>query len=210
MRWPGWLILIGGLVGLSWFFPPFRVVSLERAQQEKVAATFNAKDYADQFWNQRLLKSLDQAVKLEVLLPALRVDAAAARKQFSRSVGVSESYIYFVSGKGRVLAVNEDEIVLAITAGVTNAEVTLQVGLLFSNAVRDGTGLLNVSDFPNSQDFNAISAALNQIIEERVQPGIRAQAKVGAVVQFVGCAEVADEATDLLPLKVIPIQADVP
>lgn len=210
MRWPGWLILIGGIAGLCWVFPPVRVVSLERAQQEKVATTFNPKDYAEQFWHQRLLKSLDQAVKLEVLGPAIRVDAVAARKQFARSIGVSESYTYFVSGQGRVLTVNEDEIALVVTPGATNAEVSLQVGLLFSNAVRDGTGLLNVSDFPNSQDFNAIAAALNQIVEDRVQPGIRAKAKVGATIRFVGCAEVNDEATDLLPLKVIPIQADVP
>jgi hypothetical protein len=42
-----------------------------------------------------------------------------------------------------------------------------------------------------------------------VQPKLREQAKVGAVVRFVGCAEVNDEASDLMPLKVIPITADV-
>ena len=81
-------------------------------------------------------------------------------------MGVSESYTYFVSGQGRVLATSNDEISLAVTDGATEAEVSLQVGLLFSNAVRDGTGLLNVSDYPNSQDFNGISEALNKLIEE--------------------------------------------
>ena len=147
-------------------------------------------------------------MKSEVLLPAIQSNAAEAKKKFSRNVGVSESYTYFISGTGRVLAVNDDEISLAVTEGTTNAEVALQVGLLFSNAVRDGTGLLSVNDYPNSQDFNAISEALNRIIEERVLPKLRETAKVGATIHFVGCAEVNDESTDLKPLKVIPVKAE--
>lgn len=209
MRPLPWLIAIVITAGLCWRFPLFHVVSLQQAQQEKAAATFNPKEVAEKFWNERLLKSLGQAVKAEALLPAIQADATAARKKFSRSMGVSESYTYFVSGTGRVLTVSDDEISLAVTAGSTNAEVSLQVGLLFSNAVRDGTGLLSVNDYPNSQDFNSISEALNRMIEERVQPRLRETAKVGATIRFVGCAEVNDEASDLKPLKVIPIAATV-
>ena len=82
-------------------------------------------------------------------------------------------------------------------------------GLVFGNAVRDGTGLLNVNDYPNSQDFNDISAELNKLIETRVQPKLRERAKVGATIRFTGCAEVSDESTDLHLLKLIPIQAEV-
>lgn len=193
--------------GICWRFPLFHIVPLERATKERVAATFNPKEFAEKFWSDRLLKSLDKAVKAEVLLPAIRANAGQARKQFSRSVGVSESYIYFLSGKGRVLAASDDEISLAVTEGAASVEVLLQVGLLFGNAVRDGTGLLNVNDYPNSQDFNGISEALNRIIETRVLPKLRAQAKVGALISFVGCAEVNDESADLKPLKVVPISA---
>lgn len=209
MRPLPWLIAIVITAGLCWRFPLFHVVSLQQAQQEKADATFNPKAVAEKFWNERLLKSLDQAVKAEVLLPAIQTDASAARKKFSRSIGVSESYTYFVSGTGRVLAISDDEITLAVTTGATNAEVSLQVGLLFSNAVRDGTGLLSVNDYPNSQDFNSISEALNRIIEDRVQPRLRETAKVGATIRFVGCAEVNDESSDLKPLKLIPIAATV-
>jgi len=209
MRPLPWLITIVITAGICWRFPLFHVVSLKQAQQEKAAATFNPKEVAEKFWNERLLKSLDQAVKAEVLLPAILADATAARKKFSRSIGVSESYTYFVSGTGRVLAISDDEISLAVTAGSTNAEVSLQVGLLFSNAVRDGTGLLSVNDYPNSQDYNAISETLNRIIEERVQPKLRETAKVGATVRFVGCVEVNDESSDLKPLKLVPIAATV-
>ncbi|NOS70990.1 MAG: DUF2291 family protein [Verrucomicrobia bacterium] len=207
--------LVGTLVGVAlgvtvcWIFPLFYVVPLERAAKEKAATAFNPTEFADNFWHEQLTKSLDKAVKAEVLLPAIQTSTAEARRRFSRSMGVSESYTYFISGIGRVVATSDDEVSLAISSGSTNAEVSLQIGLLFSNAVRDGTGLLNVNDYPNSQDFNAISEALNRLVETRVQPKLREQAKVGATVRFVGCAEVNDEAADLKPLKIVPISATV-
>jgi len=207
-RIAGWVIAAAFFAGICWRFPLFHVVSLERATKEKAAAKFNPAEFAEKFWSEQLLKSLDKATKAEELLSVIRSDTAAAKKKHARAVGVSESYTYFLSGTGRVLAVSEDELSLAITPGATNAEVSLQTGLLFSNAIRDGTGLLNVSDYPNSQDFNAISEALNQLVETRVQPKLREQAKVGAMVRFVGCAEVNDESTDLKPLKVVPIQTE--
>src|SRR4029077_7448676 len=152
---------------------------------------------------------LDKTVKADVLLPAIQNEPAAAKKKFSRSVGLSEGYFYFVSGSGRVVTVSDDEVSLAVTDGSTKAEVSLQTGLIFCNALRDGTGLLNGNDYPNSQDFNDISAALNHIVETRVLPKLREQAKVGAKISFAGCAEVDDESTDLKPLKVIPIQTEV-
>lgn len=209
MRWAGWLIATVIVAGLCWFFPLFHVVPLKVAQQEKAAEQFDPAKFAENFWTTKLLKSLDQAVKADTLLPAIRADAAQARKEFGRSVGVSESYTYFVSGEGRVLATSDDEISLAVTPGTTNAEVALQTGLLFGNAIRDGTGLLNVNDYPNSQDFNAISEALNHLVETRVQPKLREIAKAGAVIKFVGCAEVNDESSDLKPLKVVPVLAEV-
>ena len=204
-----WLTAIVVFVVLCWLFPLFHIVPLERAAKEKAAATFDPKAFAEKFWNKQLLTSLDKAVKAEELLPAIQSNAAEAKRKYSRSVGVSESYTYFISAQGRVLAASDDEISLAVTEGATNAEVSLQVGLLFSNAVRDGTGLLSVNDYPNSQDFNAISEALNRIIEERVLPKLREAAKVGAIINFVGCAEVNDESTDLKPLKVVPMQAKI-
>jgi predicted lipoprotein len=201
-----WLIAVVVIAGVCWLFPLFHVVTLKTATAEKVAATFNATQFTESFWTKQLPAAFDKTVKADVLLPAIQADAAAAKQKFSRSVGLSEGYFYFVSGSGHIMAVSDDEISLAVTDGSTNAEVSLQTGLIFGNALRDGTGLLSANDYPNSQDFNDISAALNHIVEARVLPKLREQAKVGAKISFVGCAEVGDESTDLKPLKVIPIQ----
>jgi predicted lipoprotein len=204
-----WTIVALAFAGVCRVFPLFHVVPLERVARERRAGAFDAVQFAEKFWNETLLKSLDQAVKADVLLAGIQANPVAAKNQFSRRLGLSESYTYFVSGTGRVLAVSGDEISLAVTEGATNAEVALQTGLLFGNTVRDATGLLDVNDYPNSQDFNDISAALNRIIETRVLPKLREQVKVGAKIHFAGCAEVNDETADLKPLRVIPVRAEV-
>lgn len=206
MRITRWLIAIVILAAIGWLFPLFHVVALKTATAEKAAATFNPTQFAEHFWTNRLLPALDKAVKAEILLGAIQADPASAKKKFSLNSGIGESYFYFLSGTGRVVAVSDDEISLAVTGSGTNAEVSLPSGLVFGNALRDGTGLLNASDYPNSQDFNDISAALNHLAETTVLPKLREQAKVGAKILFAGCAEVDDESTDLKPLKVIPIQ----
>jgi predicted lipoprotein len=206
MRAVRWTIAIAVMAGIGWLFPLFHVVALKTANAEKAAITFNATQFAENFWTNQLVMPLSQTVNANVLLAAIQSDSAFAKKRFSRSVGLSEGYFYFVAGTGRVVAVSDDDVSLVVTDGRTNAEISLQCGLIFGNAVRDGTGLLNASAYPNSQDFNDISAALNHIVETRVLTGLRQQAKIGAKISFAGCAEVDDESADLKPLKVIPIQ----
>lgn len=200
------LILIGVVCA---FFPLFHVVSLKRAEMEKDAAVFDAAKFADTFWSDKLLKSFDHATDAKELLAAIHSDLAAASKKYAHNLSLGGGYFYYVRGEGRVLSTNSDGVALAIDANATNTEVVLETGLIFGNAVRDGTGLLNASDYSNLQDFNSISAGLNKKVETEVLPDLHGHAYVGATIQFVGCAEVDDESTDLNPLQVIPIQAHV-
>ncbi len=200
------LIVIAGIASVCWRFPLFHIVNQKTVNAAKVAATFNAASFAETFWTNQLLTAFDKTVNAETLLTAIQVDATATKKSFSRHVGMSDGYFYFLRGTGKIISISDDEVSLAITGSRTNVEIALQTGLVFGNAIRDGVGLLNGNDFPNSQDFNDLSAALNHLVETRVLPKLRTQAKVGEKISFVGCAEINDETTDLKPLKVISIQ----
>jgi predicted lipoprotein len=203
------VLVVGMLAILSWRFPLFHIVPLMKASEQRSQANFNAAEFVRTFWTDRLLNSLDKATKADVLLPLIQSDPTAARKRYSRSLGLSDSYTYFVSGTGRIVAVSDSQIALVVTEGSPKPQVVLEVGLIFGNVVRDAPGLLDVNDYPSSQDFNAISQELNRIIETSVLPRLRGRAKVGAIVRFVGCAEVDDPAADLSPLRIVPIQAEI-
>ena len=199
----GLVVLVAG-AGFCWLFPPVRLRSLSKVQAARASARFSPEDFADRFWNERLLKSFDQAADAGKVLAAIASSPQKAREQFGRSVGISSSYYFFLRGSGRVVSVDDAGVGLSLKNEGSAVDVLVPLGLVFGNAVRDGTGLLSSSAFPNAQEFNDISAALNDIVETRVLPELQRTASVGKRVQFVGCVEVADEDQDLKPLKLVP------
>jgi predicted lipoprotein len=200
-----WTVLVCLLLAATFWFPLFHFLPLKQTQAQETQAEFNPTNYATSFWNKRLLKSLDRAAEAGQVLAALTTDPPKARAQFGRKLGVSSSTLFFLRGTGHVVAVKKNSVALALKDGEETADILLPTGLLFGNAVRDGTGLLDASEFPNSQNFNDVSAELNHIVESTLLLQLREKAKVGAKIFFAGCAEIDDEETDVKPLKVIPV-----
>jgi len=199
------VIALGLLAGGFRFVPLFHFVPLKQEQGRQAAAEFNPTNFAAAFWNDRLLKSLDRAADAGTVLAALAADSPKARAQFGRTLGMSSATLFFLRGTGRVVSVTKKGVSLVLKNGDNTADILLPTGLLFGNTVRDGTGLLDASAFPNSQNFNDLSAELNRIVETTLLPQLREQSKVGAKISFAGCAEIAEDDADVKPLPVIPV-----
>lgn len=193
---------------LLYFLPLFHIVLLQAARQQSSAAAFNATTFVEKFWDERLLKATGQAVDAKTLLAAIGQNREAARKKFGHSPGLGGSYYYFVAGTGHVLSAKDDEIAFALAANGKTPDVIVETGPVFGNAIRDGSGLLNGSDFANSEDFNSISSEINRRVEERVLPLLRKSAVAGAKIHFVGFVEMKDETGDVRPLRLVPITVE--
>lgn len=200
------LILIAVLAGLCWAFPPFHIRSVKQVKADIAGATFNPANFVEKFWSEKLLPAAAQAADAEEVVAAIATSPKKVREQFGRTLGISSTYCLFLRGAGRVVGVSEDSIDLSLKNEGAVVDVSVPLGLVFGNAVRDGTGLISSSSFPNAQEFNDISAQLNAVVETKVLPEFQKIATVGKRVQFVGCVEVADEETDLQPLKLVPIR----
>ena len=202
------LVLLA-VLGL-WLFPIFRVVPVDTRTRAASAAGLEADAFVERFWNDRLLPAGLQAVDAVELLSALRQDTAAAAEQYGHRLGLSSTTSFLLSGTGRISGVTPTTVSIALGNDLTAVELLIEFGPVFGNAIRDGSGLLNVSDFPNSQDFNALSAQFNRRVEERVLPALQAGAVPGATVRFVGAAEIMHPATDLQPLRIVPVHVEFP
>jgi len=200
------LVVLIALAVLCVVFPPFHVRSLKAVRKAQSNAQFDATEFVGQFWRETLSPATEQAVDVTKVLEAMVTGPEKVREQFGRTVGVSSTYYLFVRGAGRVVAADDDSIGLTIQAEGGTADIVVPLGLVFGNAVRDGTGLLHASSYPNAQEFNDISAVLNSIVETNVLPQLQRVAKLGRRVHFVGCVEVDNEDTDLKPLKLVPIE----
>jgi predicted lipoprotein len=207
-------LLIGvalvGLALLCWRVPLFHVVPLTGVKAARTAAAFDAARVAVGFWEQQLPSALERAPDAKELLVALAKDPGAARKQFGRTFGISSSTLFVVKGTGHVSAVEPEAVVVAVDG--TDSKVSLATGLVFGSAVRDATGMLDVSAYANSQDFNQLSAQLNALVETRIAPVLREAASVGKAIRFAGCAELdRDEGTSRARLLwLIPVRIEWP
>ena len=208
IAWP-LIVFLVAVIGLLVAFPPFRVVSKEGAAQTAVAATagdFAPAMFVEKFWTEQLQPAAAAAPDVALLLADLRRDPAEALKKHAQRVGLGNAAYYFARGSGRVTAVERSRLLIEIDG----ATVAVRTGPVFGNIVRDGCGLLEVNQVPGLAEFNALSAEINRLIEERVQPALKTGVIVGATVSFSGCAE-APEASPLDGplLTFIPIQAEV-
>jgi predicted lipoprotein len=203
-----WIVGVFLASVLSWFFPLFHVVPLRQTQQIEQQAGFDAVSFSRQFWQEKLLPATAKATSAAKLAVALATDHNAARQRYGRSPGLGATTYFFVKGTGHVTAIEKESICVTLDTQPT-CSVNLFTGLLFGNAIRDGTGLLDGSAFGNSQDFNAISTELNHLVETGVVPALREKASVGRAIQFAGCIVLGEDAP-LKTLQVIPIKVDWP
>ena len=167
--------------------------------------TSNPAAFATDFWQNKLSLACEHAPRLPDLLRLLAQDAAETRKQFGHSPGLGSTALFLVQGSGRVSEVEKEQIRVEVES-VSNTRITLMTGLIFGNAVRDATGLIDGSAFPNSQEFNEISTELNHLVETQVLPALRKGAAPGKEIRFAGCFELEDgplpEVIQIVPIKV--------
>ena len=171
-------------------------------------AAFNPVTAAAKIWRTDLPAAAAHAVELKSLAAALRANVGSARATFAKSSGLGASY-FLVRGSGPVIARERNLLRLAVD-GAPGETIAIRLGPVFGNTVRDGCGVLDVNAFPGLQEFNALSAELNTLVEKSVLPMLRDKATVGATVQFAGCAEAPEDAAASGPLLVlVPVSASV-
>lgn len=205
-RWIG-VVLLLAVVG--YLFPLFHLHKLDEIEQKRKMKQFDPETISREFWDNQLLHSMDQAVPIQTLIPLIESNPEKAKEDYSNTIGIGSVYYYYVKGSGYVKSIEENAVSIVLQKESPNPELRIQTGKIFGNAIRNGSNLLNVSDFPNSREFNQISMHLNQIVENEVLPPFKSQVSIGDCVDFVGCCEVLDEEIDLHPLKLIPISLKI-
>ena len=201
------IILCGLFVAgvLFWFFPLFHFVHDEARWGINPAATFNAEHFAESFWKEKLVPSLAQAPDAATVLSAPK----EVRANFGRTVGIGRTKLFVVRGTGTIVAIDKTGVLISLQSHSSNAQIQLQTGLLFGNTVRDATGLLDPSTFPDSRQFNQISTELNRIVETRIIPMLTQKAAGGRTISFAGCVEITADQDIASPLKVIPLEVHI-
>ncbi|KXI26757.1 DUF2291 family protein [Paraglaciecola hydrolytica] len=204
LRFKAWIVAGIIILLVVNFMPLFSIVPLHATQQKNLVAQFDAKSYVARFWQEDLQEAVKTAVDATVLLDLMQTKPADAAKRYGHRLGLSSSVTYFVKGQGTVVFF-EDGIVGLSLHDNDLVMVEIDTGPIFGNAVRDGSGVLSISDFANTQDFNAVSAEINLQVEQEVLPLAVNNGKVGSLLYFVGAVEVNDFETTPTVLSLVPV-----
>lgn len=170
--------------------------SLEARRAEQRAELFNPGQYARDFWDRQLGGVLETAVRAEQLIGLFNKDMEAA-VSMGRTLGQSRVHAYLLEGKGRIVSIDKKGLGVSVMGSESDPEILICAGSYISgNAVRDASGLIDVSAFSDTMKFNRISSEINRIVvQEVIKPFQEKGPQVGMTVTFIGAAEVADEAT---------------
>ena len=173
---------------------------LDQKRAEERARQFDPADYARDFWDNRLDGALAGALDTAELIRLFNTDMNAAVRQ-GQTLGQSRVHAYLLAGEGKIVELEKDGLLVSVLPENPNPEVLICTGSYISgNAVRDASGLIDVSTFSDTMKFNRISSEINRLaVQEVIVPFVAAPPRVGATVRFVGAAEVAEEATTSVP-----------
>lgn len=182
----------------------FKTENLQDYKAKTSVNSFDADAYARNLYDNELSACVEKAPDAATFLQEFTADKAAALDKYGRRLGISSTSYLMLKGQGVIEAVESEYVVVTLP---DNSKVLLATDFIFGNAVRDGSGKVDISGFVNMTNFNAVTVAINHILKAEVVEPFRKQAVVGRHVAFAGAAElrVTDELTK--GVRLIPVEA---
>jgi len=182
----------------------FDVKKLDEYKASHSVKAFSATDYALDVWENKMPVVIKEAPEIISLIDMLETDRETAFESFGRKLGISSTWYFMARGEGIIDSI-EDEFLLVDLNG--NLHLQVATSFIFGNAVRDGSGEVDIDDFVNMTDFNNVSVALNNLVKEQVIPGLKKSASPGMKLDFAGAFELNEKTVDLNAIRVIPVLA---
>ena len=172
--------------------------NLEEVKQQQRREAFNAAEYARDFWDNQLFVVLDKTLDVKELIELFNTNMAEAVKKYGKAPGVSRVYAYLLKGEGKILTTGQNGLEVSVREPQTNPDVFIATGFYITgNAVRDASGLIDVSEFSDTMKFNEIGGEINKIVvKEVIRPFLDKDPAAGKTVRFFGAAQVAQDATE--------------
>lgn len=205
-------VVWGGL-GLLLLWGSVDLQNLEQKRARMKASRFDAAEYARDLWDNRLPEILDQGPNARSLVRLFNTDMEAAIQQ-GQTLGESRVHAYLLQGMGTVVDIDKKGVALKLDESDPGASIRVSTGAFIAgNAIRDASGLVDVSAFSDTMKFNRISTEINKIVvADVIEPFLVETPRIGQRVRFIGAAEVAEDATEDMPfgpdrlLSIVPIR----
>lgn len=182
------------------------IENLQEHQAKSGTVVFNPDDYTARFWEEELPLAVDNAPDVSTLFRSLDEDPDQAFEKFGQKLGISRTSYFIMKGRGTIESVEDEYLVVKVDERII---LRIATDFIFGNAVRDGSGRVNINDFMNMTDFNNVSVAINNLVKAKVVSRLKNIAVPGKQIDFAGAAELNEDQFSLDSLRIIPVKAIV-
>ncbi|WP_347838420.1 DUF2291 family protein [uncultured Draconibacterium sp.] len=196
--------ILGIVLALVVVYLSFDVQNLQEYQAANLKTEFNAADYALKVWTEKLPEVSKNTPEVNNLLEQLNADPEKAFAQFGRKLGIAKTHYFMLQGTGIIVEISNEYI--DVVTGL-NDTVQIATAFIFGNAVRDGSGQVEINDFVNMTDFNNVSIELNKLVRSKIISRLTKSAAIGKKIEFAGVAELKIDEEIPAQIKVIPVKA---
>lgn len=191
-----WLVVLVLLAFKSVYFK--KLSDVKKAD----AGMFKPDVYAQNFWKTKLPAAEAKAVDIDQLLATLKNNPHSAFQTYGHAIAIGSTRFFMVKGHGKVTDVTPDEVMLNT---VSSAPVQLATTYVFGNAVRDASGMVQITEFSNTIDLSNVSGEIDKIIRKQVLPPFKQAVKKGDKVDFIGAIALNEAHLSLSDLEIIPV-----
>ncbi len=178
-------------------------------RKSKVAVAFNAKEFSAKLWQEKMPAKIDSAIELTTLIQEIAAAPADAINKQTNALAIGNYRYALVKLEATVVDVKEDEMQLQVKHNDSLLTVNLATEFIYGNAIRDASGLVQVKDFPNTSDLNAISEEFNKTVRSTVLPSFKTTVKKGDIVQVVAALEFNKEHIQWQGIELLPVKLQI-
>ena len=200
-------ILIVAVIGLL----GYKSVYLEKLSTRKTEASqkFDAVAFSKKLWEEKMPAKIDSAVDLSLLIKEVTTDKEAAFKKYSNAMGIGNYRYALIKTQATVISVNEDEIQLQLPLEDSVITAVLATEYIYGNAVRDASALIDIKDFPNTDNLNSVSEEMNKMVRTTVLPPFKTTVKKGDKINITAAVELNKEHIKWSGLELLPVRLQI-
>ena len=175
----------------------------------KTAAAFDAAGFTQKLWNEQLNAKLDSAIELTALIKAIEAAPADAFNRHTNALAIGNYRYAMVKLNAEVKEVNEDDVIVQVPFADSMLTVKVATEFVYGNAIRDASRLVDVKDYPNTNDLNSISEELNKAVRSIILKSFKQTVKVGDKVVVTGAIEINKEHLNWSETEIIPVRLQI-